>query len=212
MRSILTVFIFIILLVSATQAQDKGMEKAYNEACACFTALKNTKLTEAEQKAKGMECMQTTMINNIEVIAKESGYKPNELNAETGRAMGEKFGRVLVSRCPEFMKFSLVAAQDIIAEHGISEVAAYLSSGTTEGTFVRLESNGDSPKLVVKTSDGSEETFLWIRPFKGSDILEKQYKTLVDKKVSVHWGEFSKYVFAMKGYAKVKEIISITIN
>lgn len=209
MKSILTVFSFAMLLVFSAQAQN--IEKAYTEACTCFKALKDTKLTDAEKKTKGMACLQTVMMNNIEVIANESGYKPSELNAETGRAMGEKFGRKLVSKCPESVEFFMVAAQDL-EENSIEEVAAYLSSGTTEGTFVRLDSNGDSPKLVIKTSDGSEESFLWIRQFKGADLLEKQYKTLTNKKVSVNWGEFSKYVFTMKGYAKVKEIIGFTIN
>jgi hypothetical protein len=209
MKSIFTVFSLVMALVFSAQAQ--GIEKAYTEACTCFKNLKGAKLTDDEKKAQGMECLQTVMLNNIEVLANESGYKPTDLNAETARAMGEKFGRKLVSKCPESLEFFMVAAQNL-EEDSIGEVAAYLSSGTTEGSFVRLDISGDSPKLVVKTSDGSEETFLWIRQFKGADLLEKQYRTLANKKVSVQWGEFSKYVFTMKGYAKIKEIIGLTIN
>lgn len=212
MRQIILVFALVFAFVLSAQAQDKGVEKAYSEACTCFKDLKKSKLNENEKKEKGMECLQTVMLKNIDALAKESGYKMSELNEETGRAIGEKFGRNLVTKCPESVEFFMVAGKEAMAEGKVPEMAAYLSTGTTDGTFVRLETSGDSPKLIVKTSDGSEESFLWIRQFNGSDNLEKQYKTLANKKVSVKWGEFSKYVFSMKGYAKVKEITGFTLN
>jgi hypothetical protein len=75
MKSIFTVFSLVMALVFSAQAQ--GVEKAYTEACTCFKNLKGTKLTDDEKKAKGMECLQTVMMNNIEVIANESGFTIN---------------------------------------------------------------------------------------------------------------------------------------
>ncbi len=213
MRYFSSIFSLLLLSASFGIAQNADMDKAYNEACTCFKDLKKSKAKEEEKKAKGMECLQTVMMKNIDVLAKENGYKMSDLNEETGRIIGEKFGRNLVGKCPESIEFFMVSGKEMIEEQGgIPEVASYIGSGTSEGSFVRLETTGDSPKLVIKLADGTEESFLWIRQFKGSDELEKQYKTLANKKVSVKWGEFRKYVFTMKGYAKAKEILSFTLN
>ena len=190
-------------------AQKTDVDKAYNEACTCIVGLDKQKLDPEAKKAKGMECMQNVMMKHIEALAKDNGYELNELNDETARLIGEKFGQTLVSKCPGSISFFMEISKGEIEKNGVPLTAQYTDSGSTAGTFVRLETTGDSPKIILKLEDGSEESFLWLRPFTGSDTFESQYKTMINKKVTVEWGEFRKYVFSMKGYAKVREVTSL---
>lgn len=211
MKKYIAPLILALLFVSVTQAQKSGVDKAYTEACTCIKNLEKKKLKEAEKKAEGMACLQKVMTENIEALAKDNGYEMSDVNAETGRIIGEKFGQTLVTKCPESISFFMVAAKDQLEQNGVPATAQYVDAGSTTGTFLRLDTSGDSPKVVVKLADGSEENFLWIRPFSGSDSFESNYKTLMNKKITVEWGEFRKYVFSMKGYAKLREITSLTI-
>lgn len=204
-------FLPLLFVSSFAYAQKTEIDKAYSEACTCIESLEKKKLKPEEKKTQGMDCLQKTMLNHIEALAKDNGYELNDVNAETGRLIGEKFGQVLVTKCPASVGFFMEVSKAEIEKNGMPASAQYTSSGTAIGTFLRLDTSGDSPKVVIKTADGSEESFLWIRPFSGSDTFESQYKTMLNKKITVDWGEFRKYMFAMKGYGKVKEIISLTV-
>lgn len=86
-------------------AQKSDVDKAYDEACTCIVGLEKQKLDTEAKKAKGMECMQNVMMKHIEALAKDNGYELDEINAETGRLIGEKFGQTLVSKCPGSISF-----------------------------------------------------------------------------------------------------------
>jgi hypothetical protein len=202
----------ILSITSFVVAQKTEMDKAYTETCDCLTALDKKKLKPEEKKAEGMSCVQKVMMNHIEALAKDNGYELSEMNEEKGRIIGEKFGQNLVTKCPASISFFMEVSKDQIEKVDIPLTAQYVDHGTSSGTLVRLETTGDTPKMVIKTADGSEETFLWMRPFTGSDNFETNYKTLVNKKVTVEWGEFRKYVFSMKGYSKVREITALKIE
>lgn len=202
----------ILFLTSVVFAQKTEMDKAYTEVCDCLTALEKKKLKPEDKQAEGMTCMQNVMMNHIEALAKDNGYELSEMNEEKGRIIGEKFAQTLVTKCPASISFFMEASKGQIEKGDIPLSAQYIDHGTTSGTFVRLETAGDTPKMVIKTADGTEETFMWMRPFTGSDSFETNYKTLVNKKVTVEWGEFRKYVFSMKGYSKVREITALKIE
>lgn len=209
MNKFAPIMAFALLIGTFAQAQKSEVDKAYTEACTCIKGLEKKKLKEEEKKSEGMACLQKVMMDHIEALAKDNGYEMSDVNAETGRIIGEKFGQTLVTKCPESISFFMVAAKDQIEQSGIPATAQYVDKGSTTGTFLRLDTSGDSPKVVVKLADGSEENFLWIRPFTGSDSFESNHKTLISKKINVEWGEFRKYVFSMKGYSKVREITSL---
>jgi len=209
MKKTTLAFALALSCASLAQAQKSDVDKAYTEACNCIKGLEKKKLKEEEKKTQGMACLQTVMLANIEALAKDNGYEIDDVNAETGRIIGEKFGQTLVTKCPESISFFMVAAQGEIEKNGVPATAQYVDKGSTTGTFLRLDTSGDSPKVVVKLADGTEESILWIRPFDGSDSFESNYKTLINKKINVEWGEFRKYVFSMKGYAKVREITAL---
>lgn len=183
-------------------------DKAIAESCKCFEGLDKKKLKEEEKKASAMECITSTMMTNIEGLAKEYGYKTSELNEENGRKIGEKFGMKLVQKCPASVPYMMVLSGEKLENS--PAVASYESEGETIGTFVRLETTGEIVKVVVKTTDG-EESLRWLRPFIGDEKIEQQGKSLVGKKVAVQWGEYKQYVFPMKGYAKYREILGFKI-
>lgn len=201
-----------LFLTGLVFAQKTEMDKAYAEACSCVTALEAKKLKPEDKQAAGLACLQKVLSNNIALLAKDNGYELTELNEEKVRIIGEKFGQTLITKCPASISFFMEASKEQIEKGDIPLSAQYIDHGTTSGTFVRLETAGDTPKMVVKTADGTEETFLWMRPFTGSDNFETNYKTLVNKKITVEWGEFRKYVFSMKGYSKVREITALKIE
>lgn len=210
MKKVALALVIALFCSSVAQAQKSDVDKAYTEACNCIKGLEKKKLKEEEKKTQGMACLQTVMLANIEALAKDNGYEMDDINTETGRIIGEKFGQTLVTKCPESISFFMEASKGEIEKNGVPLTAQYVDKGSTSGTFLRLDTSGDSPKVVVKLTDGTEESFLWIRPFGGSDSFETNYKTLTNKKITVEWGEFRKYVFSMKGYAKVREITSLT--
>ena len=186
--------------------QEAASDKAIADACKCFDGLSKQKLSDTEKKGPAMECLTQAMLTNIEALAEEYGYETSELNEETGRKIGERFGMKLVQKCPVSVPFMMALGQEEIEKGNVS-VARYESEGETTGTFVRLETSGETVKLVVKSTEG-EETLRWMRPFPGDDKLEQQGKALAGKKVIVQWGEYKQYVHSMKGYAKYREILS----
>ncbi|MBK7936148.1 MAG: hypothetical protein IPJ82_03335 [Lewinellaceae bacterium] len=190
-------------------AQEAASDKAIADACKCFDGLSQKKLSDAEKKGPAMECLTQAMLTHIEDLAAEYGYETSELNEETGRKIGERFGMKLVQKCPASVPFMMALGQEEIEKGNVS-VARYESEGETTGAFVRLETSGEIVKLVVKGSEG-EETLRWLRPFPGEESLEKQGKTLAGKKVTVQWGEYKQYVHSMKGYAKYREILSFKL-
>ena len=210
MKKVALTLVIAIFSCGFAQAQKSDVDKAYKEACDCITSLEKKKLKEEEKKAEGMGCLQKVMMENIEALAKDNGYEMSDVNTETGRLIGEKFGQTLVTKCPASISFFMVAGKEEIEKNGAPVTAQYVDNGSSSGTFLRLDTSGDSPKVVIKLADGTEESFLWIRPFGGSDSFETNYKTLTNKKITIEWGEFRKYVFNMKGYAKVREILSLT--
>lgn len=206
------VLLLALLSINTVFAQKTGMDKAYKEACDCIEAVSKKKLKEEEKKAEGMDCLQRVMLDNFDALAKDNGYTLSEVTPEVGRQIGEKFGQNLVSKCPASIPFFMTVAQDDAGKNGVPPTAQYIGKGSSKGTFLRLDTSGESPKVILKAEDGTEESFLWIRPFTGADNFETNYKTLINKKITIEWGEFRKYVFSMKAYAKVREITALTVN
>ncbi len=202
-------FLLVIVVPGVLSAQEAASDKAIDDACKCFQGLEKQKLPDAEKKGPAMECLTQSMLTNIAGLAEEYGYKTSELNEETGRKIGERFGMKLVQKCPASVPFMMVLGQQEIQEGNVS-VAKYENEGESTGTFARLETSGETVKVIVKAADG-EETLRWIRPFPGDEKLEQQGKALAGKKVVVQWGEYKQYVFSMKGYAKYREILSFKL-
>ena len=205
------ILLIALAVPSIALAQSAASDKAVAVACECYKGLEKKKLNEEEKKAASMDCLTKSMLSNIGDLAKEYGYENLELNEETGRKIGEKFGLKLVQKCPAAVPYMMILSEGQVQTGTVSSGASYESTGETSGTFVRLESSGEIVKIVIKTDDG-EESLRWIRPFPGADKLEQQGKALAGKKVSVEWGEYQQYVHAMKGYAKYREITAFKIS
>lgn len=201
-----------LLFASVLYGQKTEVDAAYTEACNCISALDKKKLGAEEKRAAGINCMQEVMMKHIVALAKDNGYEMDDLNEDTGRIIGEKFGQTLVTKCPASIPFFVEISKDEIESGELPKSAQYIDHGEMTGTLLRMETTGDAPKLVIKLADGSEEAVYWIRPFSGADQFETGYKTMIGKTVTIEWGEFRKYVFSMKGYAKVREIISLQLN
>ena len=211
LKLLLLIIPIITLQVSFAHAQQKASDKVIAETCDCFKKLNMDQLSEDSLREKGMNCLMNAMTLHISDIAGEYGYELTELNAEVGTEIGKKIGSKMVQECPQSVKFFMVMGQEGLKNGDISpENAAYSRSGTTEGKVIRIDHENEIMKLILET-EGEKESFYWIRPFIGSEEIETDLKSLVDKKVSISWGEFEKYVYDMKGYATVKEITAMKV-
>jgi hypothetical protein len=206
-------FLLLALLATWTLNAQKASDKAVKQCCDCISKLDVKKLkTEEAKNAAATDCMTQALMANIMGLADEYSIDVTNMNEETGRKIGEKFGIKLVTDCPAATPFLVKMAGDADIEKSTSRMMGYEREETTTGTLLRIETTGDATIVVVKTAEGEEEKLYWIRPFPGSETLETKGKLLNGKKVSVRWGEFKQYNATLKGYGKRKEILSIKIE
>ncbi len=193
-------------------AQHNPSDKVIDETCDCFKKLNMDTMKDENLRNKGMNCFMTAMTAHITELAGEYGYEVSDLNQQAGEAIGKKIGAKMMQQCPQSVKFFMLMGQQGIQNGDIiPENAEYSSTGTSEGKIIRIEHDGDLTKVIASV-DGENETFYWIRPFVGSEKIESDLKSLAGQHASISWGEFQKYTFDMKGYAKVKEITAMKVK
>jgi hypothetical protein len=202
-RSLLLLASFLAPL--AGLAQESASDRTTREICECLQAL-GPGLSDEAFKDQGMTCFVGTFTQNMTELAQEYGIGLDELNEDTGRQIGEKLGIKMAGACDESLRLLLLLGSQGVKEGNVNpERAPYLQSGETSGKFLRLETAGEIVKLVLSV-EGEEESFYWLRPFLGSDLLERDYKKLAGKTVTLQWGLYEQYSFSLKGYGKRREI------
>lgn len=212
----LTLLLALILTPAAAQKSKSAQDRAVDEVCACLQKLDAKKMTEAQKAEAGQNCMVEGLTKHLFGLAEEYDVKIADLNEETGRKIGEKFGVRLIEKCPASLPFLVSVGQAELAKENndrpIRQKAAptdYGATGETEGVLQKVDTEGDFVKLHVKTIEGDTEIFYWIRPFNGSEMLEDKPARHVGKKVLIGWQEFKRYVPSVKGYGKEREISSL---
>lgn len=201
------------------QKNKTAQDKAINDVCACYQKLNASKMTEAQKSEAGQKCMLEGLTPHVIGLAQEYGIPVSELNEETGRSIGEKFGLALIEKCPAALPFLMSFGQAELAKGDNARPKqappapspAYGRSGETEGILQKIDTEGDFVRLQIKTIEGDIETFYWIRPFDGSAVLEDKPTKQLGKKVLIGWQEFKRYVPSVKGYGKEREISSLLL-
>ncbi|MFN4080821.1 MAG: hypothetical protein ACK4NS_07955 [Saprospiraceae bacterium] len=200
------------------QKNKTAQDKAINDVCACYQKLNASKMSEAQKSEAGQKCMLEGLTPHIIGLAQEYGIPASDLNEETGRKIGEKFGITLIEKCPAALPFLMSFGQTELAKGNNASLkqapqasSAYGLSGETEGILQKIDTEGEFVRLQIKTIDGDIETFYWIRPFDGSAMLEDKPTKHLGKKVLVGWQEFKRYVPSVKGYGKEREISSLLL-
>jgi hypothetical protein len=215
MNRILIALLFVVATVAAHAQTKTASEKAQAEACDCFKKIDTNKVKTPEQKKEATtQCLVEAMTQNIVGLADENGYSISEIDEEVGRKIGEKFGMQLAVSCPEFIPYAMSMADESSPEDtkgAMDRMRGFDVTGTSAGTFVRLDLSGDTPKLILKNTASEQETLYWIRRFPGSDRLETDAKQLVGKKIEVMWGELEKYNPQLRGYSKLREITQLKV-
>jgi len=118
------------------------------------------------------------------------------------RQIGSDIAKNLLKmKCDGFMKLALKMADKSGAP----------SSETASGTLKRIDTKGFN-YIVLTADDGKEMSFLWLRQFAGSEKFMNSGTVYTGKKVTINYQELEVYLPQAKGYYKVKEIVSLSVE
>ena len=84
-------------------------------------------------------------------------------------------------------------------------------SSVTAGRLIRVD-NKEFRYLVVADASNRENTYIWLRYFKGSEKFIEDSAAYIGKPLKIRWQETEVFLPSAKGYFKVKEITGIEIQ
>ncbi|WP_345950845.1 hypothetical protein ABDD95_05225 [Mucilaginibacter sp. PAMB04274] len=205
MQKISLLLIMAFTAITALKAQTKpgpAEKKLTDSICNCVNQVNvsSIKTTEAANAAI-MDCF-TKYTSILMEIAEER--KIEFTNDDAMSQIGTDIGKNLLKQnCSNFIKLSVISNKQ-------DESASNNTSGSTTGTFKRMENKGFN-YIVLLDADSKERTFLWLRQFAGSENLSNRPASYAGKKVKINWKEIEVYLPQAKGYYKVKEITAVDI-
>ena len=88
--------LLLALTPAAAQKPKSAQDRAADDVCACLQKLDAKKMTEAQKVEASQNCMVEGLTKHLFGLAEEYGIKVSDLNEETGRKIGEKFGVRLI--------------------------------------------------------------------------------------------------------------------
>ncbi len=187
-----------VLSQTPVKLPEELMNKMADDACQCITPFQrdNPDGSPAEYNQKFMDCFSTVIVNRMDEILK---HISTEEFSKNGRSIGVEVGKLILKRCPDFMKYSIKMAQ------ANQEENKGLAAGITTGTIKRVEEK-DFIYFVLSDESGKEISFLWLTYFKGSEELTENPARVKGKKATINWTEVECYLPKAKGYYKVKKI------
>lgn len=196
----LILLIALIISFVTTNAQDV-IDTMAQEVCKCMTD-RNVLDINDQQKlitAVGI-CIAESYTTHQEQVSTELGI--DELNDETGHALGNKVGVRMMKYCPDYlMKMGQVASQNTSGE------STYVLNGKVDSM-----EKGDFITYKLKDSEGKIHKLLWYQHFKGSDDLIDDPKKLVGKNVSVTLKDVECYIPKAQAYYSIKEIVELKME
>src|SRR5690606_4308619 len=196
----LILLIALIISFVTTNAQDV-IDTMAQEVCNCMTD-RNVLDINDQQKlitAVGI-CIAESYTTHQQQVSTELGI--DELNDETGHALGNKVGVRMMKYCPDYlMKMGQVASQNT------SGKSTYVLNGKVDSM-----EKGDFITYKLKDSEGKIHKLLWYQHFKGSDDLIDDPKKLVGKNVSVTLKDVECYIPKAQAYYSIKEIVELKME
>jgi len=196
----LILLIALIISFVTTNAQDV-IDTMAQEVCNCMTD-RNVLDINDQQKlitAVGI-CIAESYTTHQQQVSTELGI--DELNDETGHALGNKVGVRMMKYCPDYlMKMGQVASQNTSGE------STYVLNGKVDSM-----EKGDFITYKLKDSEGKIHKLLWYQHFKGSDDLIDDPKKLVGKNVSVTLKDVECYIPKAQAYYSIKEIVELKME
>jgi len=195
MKSILTlVFVMSALTVFS---QEKFYEFLAEEACSCIAEKNLDNMTQEELNMELGFCIMAGM-------GKYDGEDAQEVDMTDMTAMydlGEKVGMKMAVKCPD--KLMAVVG-------GTMEEEIEAETLKIDGVIKAV--SGEDFSYVVVEKDGRSQKFLWLRYFKGSEVLSEDPDGMVGKKVTIYYQNIECYSPKLRDYIIQKEITELTID
>jgi hypothetical protein len=117
--------------------------------------------------------------------------------------IGVDIGKNLLKmKCDAFMKLAV----KMVDKSGASEQSLVVS-----GIFKRIDTKGFN-YIVIGDADHKETSLIWLRQFPGSEKFIDGSAAYIGKNVKIKYQELEVYIPQVKGYYKVKEIVSLNVE
>jgi len=176
-------------------------EKAMGDSvCSCITKLDLSKITN---KTEATTAVTQCITNHLELFMAVADERKISMDDQDGLTkVGFDIGTSLVKNgCSSFIKLSaLIAGQE-----------AKTQENATHGTLKSIDNKGFNYFTIVDVNK-SENSFIWLRQFPGSEKFTNGLGAYAGKNVTIKWDEIEVYLPAAKGYYKVKEIVELTLE
>jgi hypothetical protein len=200
--------VFVLLGVTPMDAAaqtSETMKKVADALCACLGKTDMSAITTKDQATGAfMTCFVSNAAGVID-LARER--KVDFTDQAAMQALGLEVGKeLLVQGCGAFVQLSvkMVGAQ-------ASDGTTVGGSGVTAGRLVRVD-NKEFRYLVVADASNRENTFIWLRYFKGSEKFIEAPDAYIGKPLKIQWREIEVFLPNAKGYFKVKEITGLEVQ
>jgi hypothetical protein len=200
------VFVLLCVWPRDAAAQDSGtLTKVANTVCACLSKIDMSAITTKDQAtAAFMTCFVSNAAGVID-LARERKLDFSDQAAM--KALGLEVGKeLLVQGCTSFVQLSVKMA-GAQTPNGVNVG----NSEVTAGRLVRVD-NREFRYLVVADAANRENTFIWLRYFKGSEKFIEIPDAYIGKPLKIQWQETEVFLPSAKGYFKLKEITGIEVQ
>ena len=171
------VALFLLVAIVGLQAQDGIVDKVSAETCTCMSEKDLTDISvEAFEQEIGLCLMNIAAKYNAEL--KAAGYDISDQNSVS--KLGEQVGQQIAFNCPDvFQKMMELYGQEESTQTQVRQLARY------RGTFVNMQAMGPFVVLTLQDADGSQNTFLWLEYFPGSEMFLQGTDSLKDLMLTV---------------------------
>lgn len=117
-----------------------------------------------------------------------------------GEVLGERLGLMLVTHCPSFTKMIMEF------EMGKEENT---KTKTASGVLVQIENQQPFTCLIVKSSNGKPEKIWWLEYFAGSDKLQANAATYLNKPITISYKEVEWFDAVNNDYKTYKVAVAL---
>jgi len=208
MKKLLLLSILLLLFIQKSFSQIAHQpgpveQRMTDSLCSCITKLDASKMTNKEQAtAAYTECVE----KHIDLLTALADERKVDIGDQQSM---EKVGidlalNLLKEECKGFKQIALLMG----SKEGSNDSG---TTGTFYGNFKRIDNKGLN-YFIITDKDKKEKSFIWLRQFPGSENFMNGGIGYIGKRMKIKYQEMEVYLPQAKGYYKVKEIVSLSVE
>jgi hypothetical protein len=205
---LITCFLLITFQVAFGQSEHKlspADRKFTDTICNCVSKLDMSKIVTSDDAVSAYtECINKHM-DLLSSLAEEKHVELTDQAAMS--AIGVDLAKnLMIEKCESFLKISVLMSKKYID----NKLNSVNNVTTIVGYFKRIELKGFN-YIILSDENHSEQSFIWLNQFPGSEKFMNGTAALTGKKLKVTSKEIEVFVPQAKGYYKIKEITNIEV-